>query len=515
MENPNENIKLKTKAEIDAQINDLQNERLGIVDVVQKLQSYSKDLFREYAEANVIHLPEFKDSLERLTKEIDNPTLSEKLLRKFAPLFDDKNDPKSRESYINRWSHTRTVESYRKEREDLEESVNKIADLKDLIRELIGEDLSFTGGKIEGQEKSNREKAFEKIAEKVREFEAKVSLLDEEIKQKREEALEVWKRENAEEAERLENEQENAEAENAKLALFEEFKKTKYTGDELIDIILSAKKSGLPKFMRATLEEFVKFGNWNYDVCLKIANENNYPEFANVVLEIFEKGYGIYNDDIERYFKLAFRDDSGITEDQKNRIQNKIRNRYMEKYGREFLYDVLMRKDSKEIYEYFANLASQDRYFKGDIIRQITNTNKIDWICIAEVYGSAVNLISRLILELDFNSIAKDMDLYNLTRYKTKLLGASCTTWTELDIGNEVQDKIIETLTEGMIPKPSNWGEWQVEKILSDIKDEKNKFYLKLKTKLKYILDQWVDHRTRKEDEAKSRKESIIDELKK
>jgi len=242
MENPkfeSGNEKIKSKAELDQEIISLEKQSADLSTKRSSLEAHLRDLIHAYSKGGV-ELDSFKTAKELLEKRIENPTLSDKLKTKFEVLFGKEEigtDPsEDKAEFLDRRSWATESRKYKEEGEDLRESVTDIAKEKDGLRDLMDENLSFRGGTVEGEEKAPREESIEKITRAIEGIDIEIASISDNIKNKRDEVLEAWKKENPEEFVKMQNEEKAKQKE----VLFNEFLKTNPGDRELIEILKNA-----------------------------------------------------------------------------------------------------------------------------------------------------------------------------------------------------------------------------------------------------------------------------------
>ena len=242
--------KILSKVETDKLIEDLSKKQDDLTSKRDLLSTHLAQLVHEYGQGKE-SLDVFKEAKELLEKRIENPTLSNKLMDKFAVLFGKEavgTDPvESKGEFLDRRFLTSEARGYRKTGGELRETVKSIAEEKDVIRELIGEDLSFRGGTVEGEEKTPREESIKKIEDVIKSIDGELSENSKLIAEKREEALESWKRENPEEWAKIE------EMEKRK-SKFAEFLQTNPSSSEIASIGINNRDNELFEEARIILK---------------------------------------------------------------------------------------------------------------------------------------------------------------------------------------------------------------------------------------------------------------------
>lgn len=234
---PENTEKQLSQQEIEAEISEIDLRRVGLISKNGQLQYYLEGLLHSYGIAGE-DLESFKSAKEALETRIENPTLSDKISEKFGVLFGKQKITEKADFLTERGSAEESIQ-YRTSGESLRESVGSVAGRKDILRNLMGEDLSFRGNTIEGEDKSARESSLQRISEKIQNVKNEVLLLDGEIAKKREEAYEAWKRENPDEWNKLQEQQKVAEETTRKIALFKEFLQTGPSFKEILQVLNS------------------------------------------------------------------------------------------------------------------------------------------------------------------------------------------------------------------------------------------------------------------------------------
>ncbi len=249
--------KIKTKAEIDQQINDLETEIQILSQKRSDLKSHLESLIHKYEQGGQ-GLESFKKAKELLEKRIESPTMSDKLKQRFSSLFGGDGIIEDKIDFLEKRSGVKESVEYKEEGEDLRETVSEIAEEKDALRGLMGEDLSFRGGTVEGEEKAPREESIEKISETIESIDEDIKTKSEEIAPMRDEAYEAWKRENPEEYQALENKKAMENESQEKLSLLKEFMETKPSNEAIFDVCVSILKNSKTKSFSDELVSYVK-----------------------------------------------------------------------------------------------------------------------------------------------------------------------------------------------------------------------------------------------------------------
>ncbi len=241
-----ESENFSTKAEIDGHIETLSIERDSLAKNRDTLKGVLSDLLHSYTSAGE-SLEKFKVAESLLVERLENPTIPDRLMGSFRELIG--NEPIKEKGDFLEWKPSANVSAnYRKTGEELRNSVGDVGKNKDLLRELMGEDLSFRGGKTEGEEASAREASIGKISQKISNIQEEVSRLDDQIKQKRDESYESWKKENPEEWEKIQKR-------NKAEAAFEQLIASKPTDDELYEVFRGTSLQDIKERARSLLIE--------------------------------------------------------------------------------------------------------------------------------------------------------------------------------------------------------------------------------------------------------------------
>jgi ketosteroid isomerase-like protein len=146
-------------------IESLELEEASLASKNAQLESELAKLQSAYESGNA-DLEKFKSAKASLEKRIAKPTTSERLLNKFGGLI-GKKEVDTKEGFLQTRDAEPTAVEYRAAGDKLGNSVAEIAQTKDSLKELMAEDLSFTGGIKPGESSSNREQSIKKIKEAI------------------------------------------------------------------------------------------------------------------------------------------------------------------------------------------------------------------------------------------------------------------------------------------------------------------------------------------------------------
>lgn len=233
-----------TKAEIDAEIEILVSNLDGSTIKRNQLQQSLGALLHSYESAGE-SVEKFKGAKEALEERLENKTIPDILMEGYRTLI-GKGSVEDKGDFLDMSPFASVSRDYRNSGLALRESVTGLTYNKDFVQELMGENLSFRGGKKEGEDRAPREESIAKITQTILDVDEEVSQLDNQIKLKRTESFEAWKKENPEEWAGIQKKEKATTA-------FEELLASSPTEKELSEVFQSTKYDEIKEKARGLL----------------------------------------------------------------------------------------------------------------------------------------------------------------------------------------------------------------------------------------------------------------------